>query len=336
MIAKKETATGLAGAKVLVTGAGGFIGSHLVEHLVSEGAKVTALFRYTSEASLGHLAGSTALKSIKSEFGDIRDPESCARALKGQEFVFHLAAQIAIPYSYLSPRDFVAVNVGGTVNLLQAALSEKRLRRFLLVSTSEVYGSAQRIPIDETHPLHPQSPYAASKVSAEMMAGSYADSFALPLTVVRAFNTFGPRQSTRAIVPAVISQALDSDILKLGALHPKRDFLFVKDTARGMALAAVATKTLGKTLNLCSGAERSVKEIVQEVGSSLGKKLQVKSDSKRLRPKTSEVNRLLGDGTLAKELCGFVPEHDFASALAETIRYYASIDSAHSSRDYRI
>lgn len=322
--------------KALVTGAGGFIGSHLVEHLVAAGAKVTALFRYTSEASLGHLTGSPALKRVRVEFGDIRDPESCARAVKGQELIFHLAAQIAIPYSYRSPRDFVAVNVGGTVNLLQAALAEKKLKRFLQVSTSEVYGGAQRTPIDESHPLNPQSPYAASKVSAEMMARSYACSFDLPLTIVRAFNTFGPRQSTRAIIPTIITQSLDQETLKLGATHPRRDFLYVKDTARGMALAALATDTIGETLNLCSGSERSVKEIVAEVGSALGKGLKVTTDSRRLRPKNSEVDRLLGDGARAKRLCGFSPEHDFPAALAETIRYYASQDTVRQAQEYRI
>lgn len=319
---KTQTLRELSGARALVTGAGGFIGSHLVERLCELGADVTALFRYTSQGSVGALAESSALREVKQQFGDIRDPDCCARAVKNQDFVFHLAAQIAIPYSYLSPRDFVETNVTGTVNLLQAARGVRRLRRFLLMSTSEVYGSAQYTPIDEAHPLRPQSPYAASKVAAEALAGSFAASFELPVTVVRAFNTYGPRQSARAVIPTIILQALAGARLRLGATNTRRDFLFVGDTTLGVAQAAASAKTVGATINLCSGAESTIAEIVTRTGRALDKKLTVALDKQRVRPAKSEVTRLLGDGSLAKKLCGFSPQISLDDGLAETIAWW--------------
>ena len=327
---------GLSGKHILVTGAGGFIGSHLVEFLCSQGARVTALFRYTSGASLGALEGSPALGKIKKQFGDIRDPETCLRAVKAQDIIVHLAAQIAIPYSYLSPRDFVDVNVSGTTNLLQSALGVKSLKRFVVVSSSEVYGSAQYTPIDEAHPLCPQSPYAASKVAADKMAESYHKSFGLPLTIVRPFNTYGPRQSPRAIVPTIICQALGSSKLKLGSTAPKRDFLYVKDTVRGMALAAVSSKTLGETINLCSGAEISVRELAARIGALVGKKLTITRAVRRVRPKNSEIIRLLGDGKKAARLCGFQAEYSLDDGLPETIDYYRIRNVTLSAEDYCI
>ncbi len=331
-----DPVSGLSGKRALVTGAGGFIGSHLVEYLCSQGVKVTALFRYTSGASLGALDGSAALKKFKKQFGDIRDPEVCQRAVKKQDIIFHLAAHIAIPYSYLSPRDFVEVNVNGTTNLLQAALEVKSLKRFIVVSSSEVYGSAQYTPIDESHPLCPQSPYAASKVAADKMAESYHKSFGLPLTVVRPFNTFGPRQSARAIIPTIICQALASSKLKLGSTTPKRDFLYVKDTVRGMALAALASKTIGETVNLCSGQEISVRELVGRIGALVGKKLTITRDTRRVRPKNSEVTRLLGSGKKAQRFCGFQAEYSLDDGLQETIDYYGAKNMTLSGEDYRI
>ncbi|MFQ5606533.1 MAG: SDR family NAD(P)-dependent oxidoreductase [Candidatus Zixiibacteriota bacterium] len=326
----------LGGKRALVTGAGGFIGSHLVEYLLSHGAKVTAFFRYTSEASTGNLSASAALKSVRPVFGDIRDPESCERAVKGQDYIFHLAAQIAIPYSYLSPRDFVEVNVNGTTNLLQAALGTGSLKRFVAVSSSEVYGSAQYTPIDEAHPLAPQSPYAASKVASDKMVEAYGKSFGLPTTVVRPFNTYGPRQSARAIMPTVILQGLRSSRIKLGTTAAKRDFLHVQDTVRGLAKAATGARTIGVTVNLCSGNEISIRELVKITGEIIGKKLTVTCDARRLRPKDSEVMRLLGDGTKARKLCGFSPSVTLEAGLKETIEHYQQIGATLSGNEYRI
>ena len=327
----------LSGAKVLVTGAGGFIGSHLTEFLCELGADVTALFRYTSGASCGALANSRFLKEIKKEFGDIRDPETCARIVKKQEYIFHLAAQVAIPYSYLAPRDFVAVNVNGTANLLQPAIVAKNLQCFLYMSTSEVYGSAQKIPIDETHPLAPQSPYAATKASAELLARSYALSYDLPVTTVRTFNTVGPRQSPRAVIPTIISQALHGRSLKLGETSTSRDFLYISDTVRGLALAAVSAKTNGRTLNLCTGEETKIKSVVSHVGEILERKLAVTRDNQRVRPKASEVTRLCGCGKLAYKLCKFSPAYSLVDGLRETINWMRTNESGASDvREYRI
>lgn len=316
----------LNGSRVLVTGAGGFIGSHLVEYLCKLGCEVTALFRYTSHGSLGALEeranSSDSQATFRAIFGDIRDPESCQRAVEGAEYIFHLAAQIAIPYSYLSPRDFLQVNAIGTANLLQAARDVRSLKRFVATSTSEVYGSAQYAPIDELHPLAPQSPYAASKVASDKMAEAYAKSYDLPVTIVRPFNTYGPRQSPRAVIPTIITQAIQSSSIRLGQTNTKRDFLFVTDTARGMAHCAASAKTVGQTVNLCSGVETAIGRIVTEVGGILGKKLKVITDKRRIRPKKSEVTRLLGDGARAEKLCGFLSQFSLTEGLAQTIDYW--------------
>ncbi len=320
----------LNGARVLVTGAGGFIGSHLVELLCELGCDVTAFFRYTSHGSRGALdfgsvSGSVSESSdekYRCVFGDIRDPESCQRAVEGTEYIFHLAAQIAIPYSYLSPRDFLQVNAIGTANLLQAAREVGSLKRFVATSTSEVYGSAQFAPIDESHPLAPQSPYAASKVASDKMAESYAASYGLPVTIIRPFNTYGPRQSPRAVIPTIISQALKSSSIRLGQTNTKRDFLFATDTARGIAHCAASAKTKGETVNLCSGIETSIGGVVDEVGKILGGKLTVITDKKRVRPKKSEVTRLLGDGSKAEKLCGFKSQVSLREGLTKTIEYW--------------
>ncbi len=313
-------------ARVLVTGAGGFIGSHLVEFLCELGCEVTALFRYTSHNSQGALETATnsdkPAPEFRAIFGDIRDPESCQRAVEGAEYIFHLAAQIAIPYSYLSPRDFLQVNAIGTTNLLQAAREIGSLKRFIATSTSEVYGSAQYAPIDEGHPLTPQSPYAASKVASDKMAEAYAKSFNLPVTIVRPFNTFGPRQSPRAVIPTIITQSLKSPSIQLGQTTTRRDFLFVSDTVRGMALCAASAKTKGETVNLCSGNETSIGDVVIKVGTILNSKITVVTDKKRVRPKKSEVTRLLGDGEKAKKLCGFEADISITDGLRKTIEYW--------------
>lgn len=331
----------LEGAKVLVTGAGGFIGSHLVEFLCEHGAAVTALFRYTSGASIGALQDSPYLKEIQRIFGDIRDPETCARSVAGQNYIFHLAAQVAIPYSYLAPRDYLEVNAMGTVNLMQAAMTQsksksKALKRFVLASTSEVYGTAKYTPIDESHPLNPQSPYAASKVSAEKMAESYFRSFDFPITIVRSFNTYGPRQSPRAVIPTIITQALVSRKISLGATSPRRDFLYVADSVKGLVQAAGSAKTLGEVINICSGKEISVSGVVTEVEKILGQKLTVNQDSRRLRPKSSEVTRLLGDRKQARKLCGFAPVVSFSEGLRRTIEFFQNRPESDAPKDYRI
>ncbi len=325
-ILKNTTLNKLSGARVLVTGAGGFIGSHLVEFLCELGCNVTGLFRYTSHGSQGALESSESLAKNGGEFhalyGDIRDPESCQRAVEGIEYVFHLAAQIAIPYSYLSPRDFLQVNAIGTANLMQAAREIRSLKRFIVTSTSEVYGSAQYVPIDESHPLTPQSPYAASKVASDKMAEAYAKSFGLPITIVRPFNTYGPRQSPRAVIPTIITQSLKSSSIQLGQTTTKRDFLYVTDTVLGMALCAASAKTKGQTVNLCSGQDTTIGDVVIKVGSILGSKLKVVTDKKRVRPPKSEVIRLLGDGTLAEKLCKFEPQVSMTEGLKKTIEYW--------------
>jgi NAD dependent epimerase/dehydratase len=316
----------LAGARVLVTGAGGFIGSHVVELLCELGCEVTAFFRYTSHSSRGALdSGANSERSadsFRSIYGDIRDPESCQRAVEGTEYIFHLAAQIAIPYSYLSPRDFLQVNAIGTTNLLQAAREVGSLKRFVATSTSEVYGSAQYTPIDERHPLAPQSPYAASKVASDKIAESYATSYGLPVTIIRPFNTYGPRQSPRAVIPTIISQALESSTIQLGQTNTRRDFLYATDTARGIAQLAASPKTKGQTINLCSGIETTIGGVVDEVGNILGNKLRVVCDEKRVRPEKSEVMRLLGDGSKAEKLCGFKSQVSLTEGLTRTIEYW--------------
>ncbi|MCH9030801.1 MAG: GDP-mannose 4,6-dehydratase [candidate division Zixibacteria bacterium] len=326
----------LKGAKILVTGAGGFIGSHLVEFLASLGAKVTAFFRYTSGASLGNLTDSPALKKIKVAFGDMRDSESLGRAVANQNYIFHLAAQIAIPYSYLSPQDFMEVNALGTTNLLMAAKSSKKLERILVASTSEVYGSAKITPMDEDHPQNPQSPYAASKLAAEKISLAMARSYEIPVTVVRPFNCYGPRQSARAIIPTIILQGLQRGKFELGSTFPKRDFSFVEDTIRGMALAAISPKTSGRTLNLCAGEEVSIAWLVKIVCKQLEIRPDIKTDHRRVRPKNSEVSRLMGDNTLATKLCGYETRVSLEDGIEQTIRYFRERVDDFRKEDYQL
>ena len=310
------------GRRVLVTGAGGFIGSHVVEHLVERGAVVRAFVRYNSRNDYGRLQDVPAavLEEVEVFTGDLANPEAVAGASDGCDTVLHLGALIPIPYSYRHPREFVTTNVEGTLNVLEAA-RRADVRRVVHTSTSEVYGTAQEIPIPETHPLHPQSPYAASKVAADQLALSFQRSFSLPVVVVRPFNTFGPRQSARAVIPTIVSQALARDHVELGALDPTRDFLFVADTARGVVRSAEIDGVEGEEFNLGTGEERSIGDVVAEVGDLLGRELVVVTTEERLRPPDSEVERLVADVARARDRLAWAPETSFADGLRSTITW---------------
>ena len=314
--------TSLSGRPVLVTGAGGFIGGHLVEMLVAEGASVTALVRYNSRNERGTLdwIAPGVASEVQVVLGELRDIESVSRAVTGSEIVLHLGAQIAIPYSYVNPRDFFEVNVLGTLNVAQACLAAG-VERVVHTSTSEVYGSAQQVPITEAHPLEPQSPYAASKLAADKLMDSWHRSFDLPVVVLRPFNTYGPRQSARAIIPTIISQALAGDTLRLGSLHPRRDLTFVRDTAAGMIAAATAPDAVGHTIQLGTGEAVSVGEIVDLVSELMGKELHAVLDEARVRPANSEVELLLSEPARARELLGWEPQVALREGLERTIEW---------------
>src|SRR4051812_23626245 len=275
----------LTGTPTLVTGAGGFIGSHLVQALVESGARVRALVRYTSRGDRGGLTylDQSVLEEVEVVPGDLRDLESVTEAVRGVDLVFNLAAQIAIPYSYVNPRDFVETNVVGTLNVMQACRAMET-RRLVQTSTSEVYGTAQSVPITEEHPFAAQSPYAASKVAADQLALSFHRSFELPVTVLRPFNTFGPRQSARAVIPTIIVQALRGDVIRLGSLDPRRDLTYVTDCTRGFIAAAGSDAAVGQTLQLGTGVDVSVGDLVVAVASILGRELTVEQDANRVRP----------------------------------------------------
>lgn len=312
----------LTGRPVLVTGAGGFIGGHLVETLVAQGASVTALVRYNSRNDRGTLDWIEPRTAAEVEvvLGELRDVESVSRAVRGAEIVLHLGAQIAIPYSYVNPRDFFEVNVLGTLNVAQACLAAG-VERIVHTSTSEVYGSAQQVPITEAHPLEPQSPYAASKLAADKLMDSWHRSFDLPVVVLRPFNTYGPRQSARAIIPTIISQALAGDTLRLGSLHPRRDLTFVRDTAAAMLAAATVPAAIGQTIQLGTGAAVSVGEIVELVGELLGKELHPVRDEARVRPQNSEVQLLLSAPERARSVLGWEPTVTLRDGLERTIEW---------------
>jgi NAD dependent epimerase/dehydratase len=314
--------TAVSSPTALITGAGGFIGSHLAELLVSRGVSVKALVRYNSRDDRGALGRLPAPVQAEIEAipGDVRDVESVSRAMQGAETVFHLAAQIAIPYSYINPRDFFETNVMGSLNVAQAARAAD-VQRVVHTSTSEVYGSAVEVPMTESHPLQAQSPYAASKSGADSLMQSFHRSFGLPVVIVRPFNTYGPRQSTRAVIPTIITQALRSNTVRLGALTPRRDLTYVTDTARGLAAAATASDATGRTIHLGTGKDVSVGELVTAVGELLGKSLEVEEHAARIRPANSEVDRLLSSPALAGQLLGWSPEVDLSGGLSQTVRW---------------
>jgi len=311
-------------AKVLVTGAGGFIGSHLTEELVRQGEEVRAFVRYNSRDEIGLLEDlpNDVLNQIEVIPGDLKDPDGVKKVVKGCSKVFHLGALIAIPYSYIHPFDFVQTNVVGTANLLNACLEENALEKIIHTSTSEVYGTAQYIPIDEKHPIQAQSPYAASKISADKLAESYFRSFSLPITTIRPFNTFGPRQSLRAIIPTIISQAIENEKIRLGNTKPRRDFLFVKDTIRGFIQLGKCDKALGKVVNIGRGTDISIEELVKKILSLMGKECKIEVEDRRIRPENSEVMQLLSDIRLAKKLFNWAPQYTLEEGLGETIEWY--------------
>jgi len=324
----------LDGVPVLVTGAAGFIGSHLVERLITCHAQVRVFLRYDSQNRLGHLAELPAdmLAKVEVVRGDLKDPEAVRAAVSGREIVFHLGALIAIPFSYQNSTDYVQTNIIGTLHVLNACRDAK-VGRLIQTSTSEVYGSAQFVPITLAHPRHGQSPYAASKIAADALAESYARSFDLPVVIVRPFNTYGPRQSPRAVIPAIVGQALAGDVIRLGSVHPTRDFLYVADTVAGF-LAAAATPDLppGVELQLGSGIETSIRDVVIKVGDLLGKRLRVETEDKRVRPAASEVDRLLCDPSETSRLLGWEAGVPLEDGLRQIIKWSMSRapENAHS------
>lgn len=317
------TKTGEIMAKVLVTGAEGFIGSHLTELLVKEGYDVRAMVQYNSFNNWGWI--DTFDKGIKDKLdvflGDVRDPNGVKVAMKDCDAVFHLAALIAIPYSYHSPDMYVDTNIKGTLNILQAA-RHLNTKRVLVTSTSEVYGTAQYVPIDEKHPYQGQSPYSATKIGADRLAESFYRSFNLPVTIVRPFNTFGPRQSARAVIPTIITQLLSGkEEIKLGSLTPTRDFNYVKDTARGFLEIYKSDKTIGEEINVATQKEISIGELANELIKQINPNARIICDEQRLRPEKSEVNRLLGSNEKIKLLTNWEPQYEFEQGIKETIDF---------------
>jgi len=314
---------------VLVTGADGFIGSHLVEKLLDDGHKVKAFVYYNSFNSWGWLDTfpKEKLNQIEIFAGDVRDPNGVRTALKGVDIVYHLAALIAIPYSYHSPDSYVDTNVKGTLNILQAA-RDYNIERVLVTSTSEVYGTAMYVPIDEKHPKQGQSPYSASKIGADAMADSFYRSFNLPVTIVRPFNTYGPRQSARAVIPTIITQLLAGKTeIKLGALHPTRDLLFVKDTAAGFTAIAKSDKTIGQEVNIATQQEISIQDLAQTLINAINPNAKIVSDDIRLRPEKSEVERLLGSAEKIKSLTDWQPKYTFEEGLKQTIEWFSKSEN---------
>lgn len=311
------------GRTVLVTGAGGFIGSHLTERLVRDGHAVRAFVRYNGRDDRGHLdrLDPEIQAAIEVRRGDLKDPEAVRSAVEGCSWVFHLGALIAIPYSYQNPLDVVQTNVVGTAHVLDACRGSSALERVVLTSTSEVYGTAQYVPIDEKHPLRGQSPYAASKIGSDALGESYHRSFGLPVAILRPFNTFGPRQSARAIIPTIISQALTRPVVRLGSLEPRRDLTYVKDTAAGFVAIAGCDAAIGRVVNIGRGDDVTIGALVERIGARLGTPLTVETDPQRVRPSASEVGRLLAGTALAQELWGWAPRYPLDEALDETIAW---------------
>lgn len=311
--------------KVLITGADGFIGSHLTETLVNQGYNVRAFVYYNSFNSYGWLDSIPAQIKSQIEFfaGDIRDPNGVREAMKGIDIVFHLAALIAIPFSYHSPDSYIDTNVKGTLNIIQAA-RDNNVGRVLVTSTSEVYGTAQFVPITEQHPKQPQSPYSASKIGADAIADSFYRSFDLPLTIVRPFNTFGPRQSARAVIPTIISQLLNgAQEIKLGDITPTRDLLYVKDTVNGFLKIAECNKLIGHEVNIATQSEITVGDLAQLLINQINPKAKIVSDSVRLRPEKSEVFRLFGSNEKLKSFTDWKQNYSLEAGLAETIEWFS-------------
>lgn len=308
------------GQKVLVTGAAGFIGSHLTERLVALGANTRAFVHYNSSGSWGWLDRSLVRDQIEVVLGDVRDRESIDVAMKKVDVVFHLAALIAIPYSYDAPLSYVRTNVEGTLNVLQSARSQG-VDKIVHTSTSEVYGTARSVPISEEHPLQGQSPYSASKIGADKIAESFHLSFDLPVVTVRPFNAYGPRQSARAVIPTIVTQALSQPEIRLGNLEPTRDLNFVTDTVEGFIKAAESNNAVGEVINLGTGHEISIGALAQTILETMGKKIPVVSESQRVRPENSEVERLCAENRKARELLGWQPQFSLEEGLVKTIEW---------------
>jgi len=315
----------LQGAKAVVTGADGFIGSHLTEQLVMSGCEVTAFCYYNSFNSWGWL--DTVDDAVKREFavilGDVRDPAGVRDALRGADIVFHLAALVGIPYSYVAPGSYVDTNIKGTLNVLQAA-RDLDLGPVVVTSTSETYGSARYVPIDESHPLRAQSPYAASKIGADKLAESFHVSFGLPVVTVRPFNTYGPRQSARAIIPTIVSQLLSGEpVLRIGSTHPRRDLTFVTDTASAFAAVGACDEAVGRVVNVGTGSEVSIGELASLLVERIAPGTPIVEQAERVRPESSEVERLVADTTLVRELTGWTPTTSLDEGLDRTIEWFA-------------
>jgi dTDP-glucose 4,6-dehydratase len=325
------------GQRILVTGAAGFIGSHLTEALGRAGAEVRAFVRYNSRNDYGWLEQLDPDLSDGVEIfrGDLVNPEAVANAVRDRDTIFHLGALIPIPYSYQHPREFVEANVVGTLNVLEACRREP-VRRLVHTSTSEVYGTAERVPIDEQHPLNAQSPYAATKIAADQLALSYWRSFEVPVVVARPFNTFGPRQSARAVIPTLITQALSREEVELGSTHPTRDFLYVGDLARGLARCAEANDVEGEVINLGSGEEISIGDLANLVSRLVARDISITFSPTRARPPASEVERLLADRRKAKRLLGWEPDIPFEDGLRRTIYWLAGSLNAYKPSLYNV
>lgn len=308
--------------RVLVTGAGGFIGSHLVDELLQKGADVTAFVHYNARNDWGMLEGRYNEKTpnLTVIAGDVTDALFVKKAVAGKEYVFHLAALIGIPYSYVAPESYINTNIKGTLNVMQACLDHE-VTRVVHTSTSEVYGTAQYTPIDEKHPLQGQSPYSASKIGADKIAESFFCSFGLPVTTIRPFNTFGPRQSTRAVIPTIITQALTGNTVKLGSLTPIRDLTYVADTASGFIKLAESKKTVGATVNTGSGRGVTIGDLAEIIIQQVNPKARIVCEEKRVRPEKSEVMELLCDNRSARDLAGWKPHYTLEEGLARTIAW---------------
>jgi dTDP-glucose 4,6-dehydratase len=307
---------------VLLTGAGGFIGSHLTERLVNLGANVKAFVRYNSRNDCGQLEylPENILSKITVIAGDLRDPDAVRNVVIDTDIIFHLGSLIAIPYSYVHPMEVIDTNILGTTNILLAA-KDNDVEKIIHTSTSEVYGTAKYVPIDEKHPLQGQSPYSASKIGADMIAYSFYTSFKLPVAIIRPFNTYGPRQSARAVIPTIITQALIKKVIQLGSLHPTRDLTFVTDTIEGFIKIAEEEKSIGEVINIGSGFEISIGDLAEKIVRLTQSKVTIKIDKKRVRPKDSEVERLWADSAKARKMLGWQPQVNLDNGLKKTIKW---------------
>ena len=323
---------------VVVTGAGGFIGSALVERLVEDGARVRAMLRYTSRAERGCLSyiPEPVMREVETSFGDVRDVDAMREIVRDADAIFHLAALVGIPYSYEHPQDVVDTNILGTANVLLVAKELGTLERVVLTSTSEVYGSALYTPIDEQHPLQAQSPYSATKIASDALGLSFNRSFDMPITIVRPFNAYGPRQSARAVIPTIISQALTGRKLKLGALDTIRDFTYVEDTARGFVAVASSDSALGEVVNLGSGVETSIRDVIQQVTRIVGHDLEIIVEDRRVRPGKSEVTRLHAESSKALQLAGWRAEVSLDEGLRRTVEWIEAHIDAYRTKEYAV